>query len=128
MVVATDAPLLPHQCRRLAQRAGLGLARAGGFGRNSSGDIFLAFATGNRHVPDASVGRRSPLTIDLRMVPDDRIDGLFVGTAEATEEAIVNALLCAGTMTGANGVTAHGLDPVRVVEIMARHGRGGAAA
>ena len=127
VVVATDAPLLPHQCRRLAQRAGLGLARAGGFGRNSSGDMFLAFATGNRHIPDASVGHRSPLTIDVRMVPDDRIDGLFVAAAEATEEAIVNALLSAGTMTGANGVTAHGLDPTRVVEVMARHGRGPAA-
>jgi D-aminopeptidase len=61
------------------------------------------------------------------MVPDDRIDGLFVAAAEATEEAIVNALLSAGTMTGANGVTAHGLDPTRVVEVMVRHGRGPAA-
>ena len=124
VVVATDAPLLPHQCRRLAQRAGLGLARAGGFGRNSSGDLFVAFATGNRGLPDAAVGDRSPRTIDLRMLPDDRIDGLFVGAAiEATEEAIVNALVAAETMVGINGVTAHGIDPARVMEIMARHGR-----
>jgi D-aminopeptidase len=123
VVVATDAPLLPHQCRRLAQRAGLGLSRAGGYGRNSSGDMFVAFATGNRGIPDISGSDRDgPGAIDVRMVLDDRIDGLFTGAVDATEEAIVNALLAAGTMTGVNGVTAHGLDAGRVARIMEAHG------
>jgi len=125
-VVATDAPLLPHQCRRLAQRAGLGLSRAGGYGRNSSGDMFVAFATGNRGMPDISgADRRGPDAIDVRMVLDDRVDGLFTAAVDATEEAIVNALLAAGTLTGIGGVTAHGLDAERVTRIMEAHGRGG---
>jgi D-aminopeptidase len=124
VVVATDAPLLPHQCRRLAQRAGLGLARAGGYGRNSSGDIFVAFATGNRGLPDQSdVDRGGASVLPLRMVADDRVNGLFQGVVEATEEAIVNALFAAGTMTGIDGVTAHGLDAGRVRRIMEAHGR-----
>ena len=124
VVVATDAPLLPHQCRRLAQRAGLGLSRAGGYGRNSSGDMFVAFATGNRAIPDISgADRDGPAAIAVRMVLDDRIDGLFTAAVDATEEAIVNALLAAGTVTGANGVTAHGLDAGRVARIMEAHGR-----
>jgi D-aminopeptidase len=125
VVVATDAPLLPHQCRRLAQRAGLGLSRAGGYGRNSSGDMFLAFATGNRGIPDISGSDRAgPGTTDVRMVLDDRVDGLFTAAVDATEEAIVNALLAADTMTGIDGVTAHGLDAERVARIMDAHGRG----
>ena len=124
IVVATDAPLLPHQCRRLAQRAGLGLARVGGYGRNSSGDMFVAFATGNRGLPDMSdVDRGGASTLAVRMVADDRVNGLFQGAVDATEEAIVNALLAAGTMTGANGITAHGLDAERVARIMEAHGR-----
>jgi D-aminopeptidase len=127
VVVATDAPLLPHQCRRLAQRAGLGLSRAGGYGRNSSGDLFLAFATGNRGIPDiAGSDRAGPATLDVRMVLDDRVDGLFAGAVDATEEAIVNALLAADSMTGIDGVTAHGLDAERVARIMDAHGRGAA--
>ncbi len=132
VVVATDAPLLPHQCRRLAQRAGLGLSRVGGYGRNSSGDLFVAFATGNRSIPDVSAtDRGGPDAIDVRMLLDDRVDGLFTAAVDATEEAIVNALLAAGTMTGIDGVVAHGLDAGRVASIMEAHGRvaaGGAAA
>jgi D-aminopeptidase len=102
-IVATDAPLLPHQCRRVAQRVGLGVARTGGAGEHGSGDIFLAFATGNRGLGGAGVR-------DVRMLSDDEITPLFYGVIEATEEAIVNALLQAQTMVGRGGATAHGLD------------------
>jgi D-aminopeptidase len=126
VVLATDAPLVPHQCERLAQRAGLGIARMGGIASNSSGDIFIAFATGNRGLPGPSTeaGTAAPLVRDVRMLDDTRITPLFQAAVESVEEAIVNALLGAGTMTGADGITAHGLDGERVVEIMARHGRG----
>jgi D-aminopeptidase len=103
-VVATDAPLLPHQCDRLAQRAGLGVARMGGLGENSSGDLFLAFASGNRGLAEKSE------LVALHMLPNERIDGLFAAVVDATEEAILNALLAAETMTGRGGATAHALD------------------
>ena len=118
-IVATDAPLLPHQCQRVAQRVSLALGRMGSYGANSSGDLFLAFATGNRGLTSDG-----PSAIDVRMVADTSIDALFEATAEATEEAIVNALLAAETMTGRDGITAHALDHDRLVEIMARYGRG----
>jgi D-aminopeptidase len=124
VVLATDAPLLPHQCERLAQRAGLGIARMGGIGSTGSGDIFVAFATGNRGLPEAALEPDPRGVIDVRMVEDTRMTPLFQAAVEATEEAIVNALLTAGTMTGADGITAHGLDGERVIEIMARYGRG----
>jgi D-aminopeptidase len=124
VVLATDAPLLSHQCERLAQRAGLGIARMGGIGSTGSGDIFIAFATGNRGLPEAALEPDPRRVIDVRMVEDTRMTPLFLAAIEATEEAIVNALLGAGTMTGADGITAHGLEGDRVVEIMARYGRG----
>ena len=124
VILATDAPLLPHQCERLAQRAGLGIARMGGIGSTSSGDIFVAFATGNRGLPESSLEPDPRRVIDVRMVEDTRMTPLFQAAVEATEEAIANALLTAGTMTGADGITAYGLDGERVVEIMARYGRG----
>jgi D-aminopeptidase len=126
VVLATDAPLLPHQCERLAQRAGLGIARMGGIASTSSGDLFVAFATGNRGLPGPEATPRpdAPVVLDVRMLDDTRITPLFQAAGEAVEEAIVNALLTAGTMTGADGITAHGLDGDRVVEIMARYGRG----
>jgi D-aminopeptidase len=127
VVLATDAPLLPHQCRRLAQRAGLGIARMGGIGSTGSGDIFIAFATGNRGLPEAAPEPDPRRVIDVRMVEDSRMTALFQAAIEATEEAIVNALLTAGTMIGADGIVAHGLEGQRVVEIMARHGRGPSA-
>jgi D-aminopeptidase len=125
VVVATDAPLLPHQCTRLAQRAGLGIARAGGTGGHTSGDLFIAFATGNRlahgtGVDDAPVGRG---THDVRMVGDIVIDRLFDGVIEATEEAIVNALVAAPTVTGRDGITAHAIPHDRLREVMAAGGR-----
>ncbi|MDQ3822300.1 MAG: P1 family peptidase [Actinomycetota bacterium] len=121
VLVATDAPLLPHQCERLAQRAALGVARTGGAGENSSGDFMLAFATGNRGLSGGTA------TVSLEMVPNERIDPLFYAVIEATEEAIVNALLAAETMTGRGGVTVHRLDPDALVDVMRRHGRLGSS-
>jgi len=111
VVLATDAPLLPTACERLAKRAGIGLGRAGGGLDNGSGDIFLAFATGNGGIPRAGFPLHSPATVTLRTVPDERMTPLFEAAAEATEEAILNALLAAGTVTGRDGITAHGLTP-----------------
>jgi D-aminopeptidase len=119
-VVGTDAPLLPHQCERLAQRAALGVGRTGGAGENSSGDFMLAFATGNRDL----TGGTAP--IGVSMLPNDLIDPLFYAAIEATEEAIVNALLAAETMTGRGGTTVHGLAPDELAEVMRAHGRLGA--
>jgi D-aminopeptidase len=125
IVVATDAPLLPHQCERMAKRAGFGLARMGSTANHSSGDLVLAFATGNRGLspgeePDMPVAG----SVTVRMVPDERLTPLFKATAEATEAAIFNALLAAETLTGRDGITAFALDHDRLLDIMARHGRG----
>lgn len=124
-IVATDAPLLPHQAERLAQRAALGVARMGGTANNSSGDLFLAFATGNRALPSAASDPHAlPPVAKVRMVPDARMTPLFKAAVEATEAAIVAALLAAETMTGRDGVTAHALGAERLIEVMARYGRG----
>jgi D-aminopeptidase len=124
VVIATDAPLLPHQLERMAQRVGLGIARVGGGGGNSSGDIFLAFSTANagrmKSYKTGSSGE--PLAVD--MIPDDSITPLFWGAIEATEEAILNALVAADTMVGRDGITAHSLPRDRLVEIMTKYGRG----
>ena len=118
VVLATDAPLLPHQCRRLAQRATIGVARVGGLGENGSGDIFLAFATANR-----GLGASDPAAppVPVRMLPNPAMTPLFEAAAEATEEAIVNALCAATTTVGIDGVTAHALPHDRLVEVMGRH-------
>jgi len=124
VVLATDAPLLPHQCERLAQRASLGVARVGGGGEHSSGDLFVAFSTGNRgKLPNHKVetGRD---TIEVAMAGDGGMSDLFWGAIEATEEAILNALVAARTMTGRDGITAHALDHERLIDIMSRYGRG----
>jgi D-aminopeptidase len=112
VVAATDAPLLPGQCDRLAQRAALGIARTGGAGENASGDLVLAFSTANRGL------RGDGLTTTVSMVRNNAIDPLFYAVIEATEEAIVNALLAAETMTGRAGATAHALPPELLVEAM----------
>lgn len=119
-IAATDAPLLPTQCTRLAQRIGLGVARNGGVGEDSSGDLFLAFTTGNRGLPSGQVGERPALTTDVKMLSNAYITPLFDAVVEATEEAIVNALLAAETMRGRDGVTAHGLDPARLLRVLDR--------
>jgi D-aminopeptidase len=117
VIVATDAPLLPHQCERLAQRAGLGLGRMGGVGEDSSGDLFLAFATGNRGL----AGDGEPLA--LRMLPNQHMTPFFDAVVEATEEAIVNALCAAEAMEGKAGAVVHALPLERTAEIVARFGR-----
>ena len=114
-MAATDAPLLPHQCERLAQRATIGLARVGGIGANSSGDIFLAFATGNRGLSGAEDDRAEPTP--CRMVANGRMTPLFEACAEATEEAILNALCMATTTTGIGGRTMYALPLDRVREV-----------
>jgi D-aminopeptidase len=123
VLCATDAPLLPHQRTRLAQRCALGIGRTGGAGENSSGDLILAFSTVRQGVPGGDEGRSgAPVTIPLTMVVDHCIDHLFHAAVEATEGAIVNALLAAETMTGRNGVTAHALGADRLLDAMARLG------
>jgi D-aminopeptidase len=102
VLVATDAPLLPHQCDRIAQRAALGIARTGGAGENSSGDLILAWSTAN------AIGTDS--TQSVTMLANERIDQVFYAAIDATEEAIVNALLAAETTTGKRRITVHRLD------------------
>ncbi|GLW12593.1 D-aminopeptidase [Microtetraspora sp. NBRC 13810] len=113
VVVATDAPLLPHQLTRLAQRAGLGVARLGGVGEHLSGDLFIAFATGNALQP-TDFGPGVPLSQIVTMLADAHITPLFDAVVEATEEAILNALVTAGTMTGRDDITVHALDGHRL--------------
>jgi D-aminopeptidase len=113
VVLATDAPLLPSQCDRLARRATVGLARVGGVGHNGSGDIFLAFATGNALAPAPD----APYTI--RVLPNVHMDPLFEGSAEAVEEAILNALTAAEAMTGFGGHRAEPLPLDDLQRIMA---------
>lgn len=120
-IVATDAPLLPHQCQRLAQRAALGVGRVGGAGENSSGDMFLAFATGNGPMPAEDSAEGQPFSNDVRTLLDGHITPLFWAVIEATEEAIVNALLAAETMVGRDGHTAHALPVDRLSGIMERY-------
>jgi D-aminopeptidase len=103
IVLATDAPLLSHQLKRLARRATMGLARTGSTSGNSSGDIFIAFSTAN---PNAA---RPEGIADLKMLPNNEMNDLFTATTEATEEAIINAMVGAETMTGANNQTAFAL-------------------
>jgi D-aminopeptidase len=111
VVVATDAPLLPHQLKRLARRVPLGIARVGGMAANGSGDIFIAFSTAN-----PGVAQRTGIPT-LEMLPNDQMTPLFNATVYATEEAIINALVAAETMTGINGNTVYALphDGVRHV-------------
>jgi D-aminopeptidase len=97
IVVATDAPLLPHQIKRLAKRASLGLARNGGIAGNGSGDIFIAFSTANK---DAG---QSGAAVPLTMMTNDNMDPLFLATVQATEEAIINAMVAGKDMTGKDG-------------------------
>ena len=117
VIVATDAPLLPHQLERIARRVSLGLGRLGSYAGNSSGDLFLAFSTAN---PNAAKPEGTP---SLVMLPNDRIDPLFQATIEATEEAVVNAMLAAQTMTGADGIRAFGLPGDRVVAALKKYNR-----
>jgi len=117
VIVATDAPLLPHQLKRLAQRIPLGIGRLGGAGENGSGDIFLAFSTAN---PGAWSRKETKM---VEMISNDLIDLLFYATVQATEEAILNAMVAAETMTGANGITVHALPHDRLREVLRKYNR-----
>ena len=117
IVVATDAPLLPHQLERVIKRSALGLARTGSIASNGSGDIFLAFSTAGRGL-SADSG-----TVPVEMVPNTRINPLFLATVQATEEAITNAMVAAETMTGVDDVRVHRLPHDRLREILAEYNR-----
>jgi D-aminopeptidase len=117
VIVATDAPLLPSQLKRVAVRISLAIGRMGGFGSNSSGDIFLAFSTAN---PNAA-GERERARVE--MIANARMNGLFQATVQATEEAILNALLAAETMEGGNGVRVSALPHDRLLAAMKKYGR-----
>jgi D-aminopeptidase len=118
VVVATDAPLLPHQLKRIATRVSLGIGRQGGFGGNSSGDIFIAFSTANAR----AWFNDQPVT-NIQMLPNDRITPLFQATAQATEAAITNALLAAETTTGANDLRIYAMPVDRMLAAMKKYGR-----
>jgi D-aminopeptidase len=117
IVVATDAPLLPHQLERIARRASLGLARTGATSGNGSGDIFVAFSTANAKSATA------PDVANVQMLSNERISALFSATVQATEEAIVNALVAGETMRGANGRTVEGLPHDALRRVLKKYGR-----
>jgi L-aminopeptidase/D-esterase-like protein len=118
IVVATDAPLLPHQLKRLARRASLGLARTGSVSGNGSGDLFIAFSTANPDAADPDQVTRSVGTI-----PNDRMDPIFVGVVQATEEAIVNALVDNQSMTGRDNHRVDALPHNRMRELLKKYNR-----
>jgi len=117
IVVATDAPLLPHQLKRLGRRAALGLARTGSVAGNGSGDLFIAFSTAN---PRAGDTKGTPT---LTMLPNDRMDPLFYATVQSVEEAILNSMIAAETMTGANGRTVRALPHDELQRILKKYNR-----
>jgi L-aminopeptidase/D-esterase-like protein len=117
IVVATDAPLLPHQAKRLARRAALGIARTGSVAGNGSGDLFVAFSTAPAPAPGPDG------VASVKMLDNDRMGPLFEAVVGATEEAVINALVAGRTMTGHKGHTVVGLPHDRVREILKRHGR-----
>jgi L-aminopeptidase/D-esterase-like protein len=117
VIIATDAPLLPHQLRRVARRAALGIGRMGGIAGSGSGDLFLAFSTANTGAPD-SAGVAS-----VSMLQDERIDPVYEATVQATEEAIINALLAARTMTGADDLRVPALPHDRLRAVLQKYGR-----
>jgi D-aminopeptidase len=117
IVVGTDAPLLPHQLKRLVRRAALGLARTGSIAMNGSGDIFIAFSTGNDGVDQADSGA------GIASVPNEQIVPLFEATVQATEEAIINALVAGRSMTGNRGNAVSAIDHERLQQVLRDHDR-----
>ncbi len=117
VVLATDAPLIPTQLKRLAKRVSLGLGRNGSYSGDGSGDIFIAFSTAN---PGAAVSQGLP---HLTMLPNGQLDPLFLGTVQATEEAIINAMVAAETMTGINNRTVIALPHSRLREVLKKYNR-----
>lgn len=118
-IVATDAPLLPHQLKRIARRVPMGLARTGTIGNNSSGDIFLAFSTAN----ESWFTQRAGHAAGLEALPNAALDPLFRATVEATEEAIIDSMLAADTMVGRDGNTAIALPHDELLDLMKRFGK-----
>ncbi len=118
VVVATDAPVMPHQLERMARRVSMGMARNGSISSNSSGDIFVAFSTANERAAS-----EPGTSTNARVMANGLLTPLFAATVEATEEAIINALVAAETMTGANGVTVHALPHDRLREVLRRYNR-----
>jgi D-aminopeptidase len=117
VVVATDAPLLPHQLKRLARRVPIGIGRMGGFAGNGSGDIFIAFSTANPGAANREEDR------NLVMIPNEQMSPLFEATAQATEESILNALIAAKDMTGKNNTKVYALPHDRLIEILKKYNR-----
>jgi L-aminopeptidase/D-esterase-like protein len=117
VVVATDAPLLPHQLKRIAKRVSLGIGRTGGLGGDSSGDIYIAFSTANADAADPKNLRT------VTMLPNERIDHLFEATVEATHEAIVNAMVAAETTVGADSLRVPALPHDRLRAALAKYNR-----
>jgi D-aminopeptidase len=117
IVVATNAPLLPHQLERLVKRASLGLGREGSIASNFSGDIFLAFSTAN------AAATADTALATVRMISNERLDPLFTATVQATEEAITNAMIAAETMTGADDIRAYALPHARLSQILRKYNR-----
>ncbi|MBI1750324.1 MAG: P1 family peptidase [Acidobacteria bacterium] len=118
IVIATDAPLLPHQLKRLARRAAMGLARNGSIAGNGSGDIFIAFSTAN---PGAAEEEKGP--VNLSMLPNEKMNPLFEATIQATEEAIINAMVAAETMTGADNHKVIALPHNRLRDVLKKYNR-----
>jgi L-aminopeptidase/D-esterase-like protein len=118
VVVATDAPLLPNQMKRIAKRVTLGLGRLGSISGDGSGDIFIAFSTAN-----SGAGLEQKKPVNLQMLPNDQMDALFEATVQATEEAVVNALVAAKTMTGPEGHTVEALPHDRLREVLKKYNR-----
>ena len=117
VIVATDAPLVAHQCKRLARRIPLGIARVGTVAHNGSGDIFIAFSTAN---PGAANAKG---TVSVNMVPNGKMNPLFKATVQATEEAIINALVAAEDMVGVNGNTVYALPHDRLRAVLKKYNR-----
>jgi L-aminopeptidase/D-esterase-like protein len=117
VVVATDAPLIATQLRRVAKRVALGLGRNGSYSGDGSGDIFIAFSTANPGIASAAGVRQ------VAMLPNGRLNAIFLATVQATEEAVINAMVAAGTMTGANGHTVQGLPHEALRDILRKYHR-----
>jgi L-aminopeptidase/D-esterase-like protein len=117
VVVATDAPLIPTQLKRVARRVSLGLGRNGSYSGDGSGDIFIAFSTANP-------GAANPKGVhDLKMLPNEQLNPIFLATVQATEEAVINAMIAAETMTGANNLTVYALPHDRLREVLKKYNR-----
>ena len=117
VVVATDAPLLPFQLKRIAQRVPLGIGQTGGYGTNGSGDIFIAFSTAN---PKAF---QRMDTSNVTILPNDQISPLFEATVQVVEEAIINAMVAAETMEGINGNKSYAIPHDLLIETLKRYNR-----